>query len=89
MKQKYNAEPMQIKLARIFSSVTLLGPPMNEKLVNLVAHLFTPEEAEIAIRLPFYLPRSLKRIARKTLYVNIVEASNYKEIFNYEIQFGI
>ncbi len=61
----YDAHPAQVELAKIFSSVTLLGPPMDDKLVRLVAHLFTPEEAEVAARLPFYYPRSLAKIAKK------------------------
>ncbi len=57
--------PAQVELARIFSSVLLLGPPMNDKLVRLVAHLFTPEEAVLARALPYYYPRPLLKIAAK------------------------
>ena len=62
---EYEAHPAQIALAKIFSSVTLLGPPMSEKVVRLVAHLFSPEEAELARHLPFYYPRSLKTVAKR------------------------
>ncbi|MGC9325723.1 MAG: ATP-binding protein [Desulfomonilia bacterium] len=55
----------QIKLAEVFTSVSLLGPPMCDTLLDLVCHLFSPEEASIARYLPFYLPKSLERIARK------------------------
>jgi len=48
------------------SSVRLIGPPFDEKLVRLVAHLFSPEEAEIARRLPFYYPQSLRMIALRS-----------------------
>ncbi len=57
--------PHQQMLAKIFTSVRLMGPPMSEKLLELVCHLFSPEEACIAIHLPFYLPKSLEKIARR------------------------
>ena len=59
------AHPAQIELARIFTSVRLFGPPMSEHLLELVCHLFSPEEAELAKHLPFYLPGSLAKIARR------------------------
>ncbi|HUT53696.1 MAG TPA: 4Fe-4S dicluster domain-containing protein [bacterium] len=65
MNDGFQAHAAQVELAKQFSSVTLLGPPLNEKLVRLVAHLFSPEEAEVARRLPFYYPRPLTRIAKK------------------------
>ncbi len=60
-----DAHPAQEKLARTFSSVRLMGPPMSDKLVDLVCHLFSPEEADLAGHLPFYYPRPLSRIAKK------------------------
>jgi len=57
--------PHQRMLAKIFTSVRLMGPPMSENLLELVCHLFGPEEACIAIHLPFYLPKSLEKIARR------------------------
>lgn len=65
MNEKFNAHPAQVELARVFSSVTLLGPPMDDKLLRLVAHLFTPEEAEVAQHLPFYYPRNLEHVAKR------------------------
>ena len=65
MKKTFEAHPAQVELAKRFSSVTLLGPPMGEKLVRLVAHLFSPEEAELARHLPAYYPRLLAKIAVK------------------------
>lgn len=59
------AHPAQIELARIFTSVRLFGPPMSEELIELVCHLFSPEEADLARHLPFYLPGSLEKIARR------------------------
>jgi formate hydrogenlyase subunit 6/NADH:ubiquinone oxidoreductase subunit I len=38
---------------------------MSEQLLELVCHLFSPEEARIARHLPFYLPGSLGKIARR------------------------
>lgn len=60
------ASPEQVKLARVFSSVRLAGPPLSEALVRLVCHLFTPEEADVARKLPFFNPRPLSVIARRT-----------------------
>jgi ferredoxin len=57
--------PDQLALARQFTSVRLIGPPMSEKLLELVCHLFSPEEASIAMHLPFYLPKVLQKIARR------------------------
>jgi Na+-translocating ferredoxin:NAD+ oxidoreductase subunit B len=57
--------PEQLALAKKFTSVFLLGPPMSQMLQELVCHLFSPEEARIAQYLPFYLPKSLEKIARK------------------------
>jgi len=65
MKGSNGAHPAHLDLAVVFSSIALLGPRMSEELVRLVAHLFTPEEAEVVKHLPFYVPRSLKAIARK------------------------
>lgn len=58
-------ERYQQKLARRFSSVWLIGPPMGEALQTLVCHLFTPEEARVALGLPAYVPRKLSRVAAK------------------------
>ncbi|HNV46534.1 MAG TPA: 4Fe-4S binding protein [Spirochaetota bacterium] len=54
-----------VRLARAFSSVFLIGPPMGEELVHIVSHLFTHEEAAVAARVPYYLPRSARTIARR------------------------
>jgi len=62
---KEQASPAQISLTRVFSSVRLIGPPSSDKLVELVCHLFNPEEAEIALHLPFYYPKSLAGIAKR------------------------
>lgn len=65
MSDNYDADPAHVELARVFSSVLLLGPPMSRQLVEVVAHLFSPEEAEVARHLPYYYPRSLRAISRK------------------------
>ncbi|MBN2297223.1 MAG: 4Fe-4S binding protein [Deltaproteobacteria bacterium] len=59
------ADPAQIELAKIFTSVRLFGPPMSDQLMELVCHLFSPQEAAVARYLPFYLPKSARKIARR------------------------
>lgn len=59
------AHEEQVKLARVYTAIRLAGPPLNEELVRLVCHLFTPEEAGVARKLPFFTPRPLSVIARK------------------------
>lgn len=61
----FQAHPSQVALAKLFSSVVLLGPPLDERLIRLVSHLFSPEEAEIARHLPFYIPKPIEKIAKK------------------------
>ncbi len=63
---KYNAHPVFIELAVMFSSVRVMGPPMSEKLVTLISHLFTPEEARIGRHLSFMYPKTRGQIARKS-----------------------
>lgn len=63
--EPFAAHSAQIDLAKVFSSVRLLGPPMGEKLVRLIAHLFSPAEAEVARHLPLYIPKTLAKIAKK------------------------
>ncbi len=65
MKHFIGIGPAQVKLAKMMSSILLIGPPFNEKLVRLVAHLYNPAEAEIACHLPYYTPRPLKKIASR------------------------
>jgi len=57
------AHPAQLRLAGVFSSVNLLGPPMNDKLIRLVVHLFSPQEAEVAAHIPPWVPVGLRTIA--------------------------
>jgi len=54
-----------LKLIDFYSQTFLLGPPAEKELLELVAHLFTPEEAEIAQHLPFIYGRTAKSISRK------------------------
>jgi ferredoxin len=55
--------PAFVELARLFSSVKIMGPPMSDKLVELISHLFSPEEAEICKGLTFWHPRSAETIS--------------------------
>ncbi len=57
--------PSQQRLAKLYSGVTLLGPPLGEPLSRLVDHLFDPDEAELAIHLPLYLPKPIEEIGRR------------------------
>jgi Na+-translocating ferredoxin:NAD+ oxidoreductase subunit B len=54
------------RLARIFSSESMIGPDEGEELLlQLLMHSFTPREADIAINLPvFYKTLSLEKVAR-------------------------
>lgn len=54
-----------VKLAKVFGSVWLFGPPLGDELLELVSHLFTPREAGLAVHLPYYIPRSVNTIARR------------------------
>ena len=60
------ADEIYLKLAEKFSSHRMIGPPArDEKLIRLLFHCFTPEEAEIARFLPlYYKPASLEKIAK-------------------------
>jgi len=65
-----------LKLMDFYSQTFLLGPPAEKELLDLVAHLFTPEEAEIAQHLPFIYGRTAQSISRKVKRpVDEVEAS--------------
>ena len=57
-------DPAIVHLARMFSSVKIMGPPMSEKLVTLIAHLYSVEEAQICRGLSFLGPRSPQTISR-------------------------
>jgi len=52
------------RLARSYSSPLLSGPPRSELLLELVAHLYTEEEAALAQHLPPLRPRSAADVAR-------------------------
>lgn len=65
MAREETLHPAQKRLAEVFSSVNLLGPPMSDPLLRLVAHLFSPEEAAVAVHIPAFLPISTESIARK------------------------
>jgi ferredoxin len=62
----HGAHPEHVALAKLFSAVKVMGPPLSDKLVTLVAHLFTREEARIGVRLSFLRPRTAEYVARKT-----------------------
>lgn len=59
------ARPEHEALARVFASTSLLGPPYGDKLLRLIEHLFSAEEAAVAVHLPYYRPAPAERIARR------------------------
>lgn len=65
MEEKTAIHREHAELAKVFSSVWLFGPPVTDRLLDLVSHLFSPQEAGVALHLTYYLPRPLKTIARK------------------------
>lgn len=65
MDEKKPIHSEHAELAKVFSSVWLFGPPVGEQLLELISHLFSPREAGLALHLPYYIPRSLSRIARR------------------------
>jgi len=86
VKEQYTAHKEHLQLAKMFSSVRLIGPPMNKSLVEMVVNLFSADEAKVIANVPFYYPGSLKRISRKALMpesqakVLLDNASNRKVI---------
>ncbi len=63
--EKHDTHQAYIELARIFSSVKIMGPPVNQKLIKLISHLYSPEEADICQHLSFIFPKTAVHIARK------------------------
>lgn len=55
--------PSHFRIMKHFSSPLLLGPAPSEKLLALVLHLFSEEEAELAQHLEPLRPRTAERIA--------------------------
>jgi NAD-dependent dihydropyrimidine dehydrogenase PreA subunit len=64
--EKYNTHEAYIELAQMFSAVKIMGPPMSEKLIELISHIFTLEEAHVCKHLSFIIPKSIQHVARKT-----------------------
>jgi len=65
MKRPNGVDPSLFDLAKRFSTIALLGPPISEKVIRLVEHLFTSEEAAVAIGLPNYVGKPTPAIAKK------------------------
>ena len=59
-----NFHPAYVELAHLFSSVKIMGPPVSDKLIELMSHLFSIEEAEICKGLTFLYPRSAETVSR-------------------------
>jgi Pyruvate/2-oxoacid:ferredoxin oxidoreductase delta subunit len=47
-----------------FASVLLMGPPASDSMLELMAHMFTEDEADAAQHLPPLRPRTARRVAR-------------------------
>lgn len=65
MKRPIGIDPSVFDLSRRFASIALVGPPLSDKLIRLVEHLFTPEESVVAIGLPNYVGKPVSVIAKK------------------------
>lgn len=59
-----DAHPALLDLARAFSSVKIMGPPVSDRLLTLVSHLYSVEEAEVCRGLTHLYPRPVRTIAR-------------------------
>ncbi len=51
------------KIAGRFASPFLGGPPKNRDLMDLMAHMFTDEEADLVQHLPLFRPRTVEKVA--------------------------
>ncbi len=58
--------PEHVKLAKKLGAVKVMGPPLCDELLALVAHLFTRDEARIGLHLSFVRSRTADDLARKT-----------------------
>jgi ferredoxin len=58
--------PEHVKLAKKFGAVKVMGPPPSDALLAVLAHLFTRDEARVALHLSFLRPRTAESLARKT-----------------------
>lgn len=65
MNTSHNIHSAHFALAKKFSSPIYLGPTFNDKLILLIKHLFTENEAEVALKLFLFWPQSAKNIAKK------------------------
>ena len=54
------------RVAKHYASPWLLGPPPSEKLLELMAHVFTDDEADVVQHLPPLRPRSAAQVAKKS-----------------------
>lgn len=65
MNEFENFHRAHVALAKKFSKSLYLGPPFDNRLVALIAHLFTEEEAEVALRLILFVSRSAENVSKK------------------------
>jgi len=87
---KSSLHPAQYAMAKKICSVLLMGPEPNDDVYELSAHLFTPEEAQIARYLPFYLPLRpgaialLARRPLKEVRARLRDMAEKRVIFGYK-----
>ncbi len=59
------ATPAHLKIVEFYSQKILIGPPPSQELLELIVHLYTPEEAEIAQYLPLIYGKTAGSVARQ------------------------
>jgi ferredoxin len=65
MKRPQGIDPSVFDLSRRFASIALMGPPLSDKVIRLIEHIFTPGEAAVAVGVPNYVGMSAELIAKK------------------------
>ncbi|MFC1849864.1 ATP-binding protein [candidate division CSSED10-310 bacterium] len=57
------ATPAHYRIMKRLCSPLLMGPPPSDGILELVMHIFTEDEADVAQYLPIYRPRTAQKIA--------------------------
>ncbi len=61
--EKYSGHPAYVRLAMTYSSVKVMGPPMSAKLVEIISHIFSLNEALVCGYMSFIHPKTASKIA--------------------------
>ncbi|MDD5222849.1 MAG: 4Fe-4S binding protein [bacterium] len=59
------ATPAHLKIVEFYSQKILYGPPPSQEFLELIVHLYTPEEAEIVQHLPLIYGKTARSVARR------------------------